>query len=92
MYQEPAAAPTVAATAEVGRGAGLQTEKLHFASQKPTNTLDTITAELLLLFMDIATKRINNSLSCTYLSSLSLSSLLWYWYRLLSAAESMGNW
>lgn len=24
MYQEPAAAPTVAATAEVGRGAGLQ--------------------------------------------------------------------
>jgi len=28
--------------------------------------------------MDTATKRLYNSLSCTRLSSLSLSSLLWY--------------
>jgi hypothetical protein len=41
------------------------------------NTLDTVAKICYSLTMDTATKRLCNSLSCTRLSSLSLSSLLW---------------
>ena len=41
-------------------------------------SLDRITRICYCQVMDTATKRLYNSLSCTHLSSLSLSSLLWY--------------